>query len=206
MNDPNHFLEGFIGFKWSTFKNHTAHWDRTCNQWWEVSRYIYFKILLLIFLLHCSRKTYHTIHGSQLNQWFFYPLCRNRVYETLFFQRVVFMLRLAELLLANKYFNLNFSQEGSLCLHIVLSHQNKSWARGFVISFLTQVENVHHGLHPECVIQRYHCHGVSVAGELWDHPLWPAEGDTATRLNSCPPSLIIQTLETCTLWSTLSYV
>ena len=37
--------------------------------------------------------------------------------------------------------------------------------------FLTQVEYVDHGLQPQCVIQRHHRHGVSVAGQLCDDPL-----------------------------------
>lgn len=31
---------------------------------------------------------------------------------------------------------------------------------------LTQVENVHHGLQPQRVVQRDHGHGVGVAGQL----------------------------------------
>lgn len=74
-----------------------------------------------------------------------------------------------------------------------LFQQKKTWDVWLTVFLLflnagclTQVKYVDHGLHPQCVIQRHHCHGVSVAGQLWDHPLSPAEGDKATLLDSCP--------------------
>lgn len=46
--------------------------------------------------------------------------------------------------------------------------------------YVTQAQDVDHGFQAQCVIQRNHSHGVSVAGQLWQDPLSPAEGDKTT--------------------------
>ena len=51
-----------------------------------------------------------------------------------------------------------------------------------VFLWLTHVEDVDHGLRPQCVVQRHHRHGVGVAAQLWDDPLPPEEGDKAAPL------------------------
>lgn len=51
-------------------------------------------------------------------------------------------------------------------------------------AFLTEVEDVNHRLHPQCVVQRHQNHGVGVAGHLRDDPLLPAEGDNTAQLDS----------------------
>ena len=63
---------------------------------------------------------------------------------------------------------------GSLCSEEVLSP--------------TQVEDVHHGLHPQGVVQGHHRHGVGVACQLGDDPLPPPGGDRVTPLHHSSPA------------------
>lgn len=64
---------------------------------------------------------------------------------------------------------------------------NKYYKYNYYRYYLTQVENMDHGLQSQCVIKRNQGHGVSVAGQLCNDPLPPTEGDKAALLHSRPP-------------------